>query len=136
MIDALPAESFRGQRVNYARPGYITGARNLPYQSFIAEATAGFISNDAAPRPSIVTTKGRQCVVAPLQGSNRWELIGPTGPSGNGLRGADEGRHQLAVGVCERVDVDALCGEQVFGVGEVVHAGWYDLDVGEAGCCQ
>ena len=48
LIDALPPESFSGERVNYARPGHITGAQNVPYQHFIAEATADFISNDAA----------------------------------------------------------------------------------------
>lgn len=48
VIDALPAESFSGERVNYARPGHITGAQNVSFTQFIAEPTAGFISNDAA----------------------------------------------------------------------------------------
>lgn len=43
VIDALPPESFSGERVGYARPGHITGAQNLPYARFIAEPTADFI---------------------------------------------------------------------------------------------
>lgn len=48
VIDALPAESYTGERVNYARPGHITGAGNLPYSTFIEEPTAAFITADAA----------------------------------------------------------------------------------------
>ena len=48
VIDALPAASYRGERVNYARPGHITGAQNLPFHQFIAEPTASFISEREA----------------------------------------------------------------------------------------
>jgi thiosulfate/3-mercaptopyruvate sulfurtransferase len=48
VIDALPASSFRGERVNYARPGHITGARNVPFHQFIAEPTADFIAEPDA----------------------------------------------------------------------------------------
>ncbi|MGI9623310.1 MAG: sulfurtransferase [Acidimicrobiales bacterium] len=48
VVDALPPESFNGQRSNYSRPGHITGAQNVPYQSFIEEPTAGFVSEDHA----------------------------------------------------------------------------------------
>ena len=48
VIDALPAASYTGERVNYARPGHITGASNLPFPLLIAEPTAGFIDADAA----------------------------------------------------------------------------------------
>lgn len=48
VIDALPAASYTGERVNYARPGHITGAANLPFPSFIEEPTAAFGSEAAA----------------------------------------------------------------------------------------
>ena len=48
VIDALPAASYTGDRVNYARPGHITGAQNVPFQRFIAEPTAGFVPVDEA----------------------------------------------------------------------------------------
>ncbi len=48
VIDALPEASFTGDRVNYARPGHITGAQNVPFHHFIAEPTAGFIPIDEA----------------------------------------------------------------------------------------
>ena len=48
VIDALPTESYTGQRSNYARPGHIAGAGSLPYGTFIAEPTAAFIPLDEA----------------------------------------------------------------------------------------
>jgi len=48
VIDALPEASFNGERVNYARPGHITGAQNVPFQHFIAEPTAAFVPVDRA----------------------------------------------------------------------------------------
>ena len=48
VIDALPEASYTGERVNYARPGHITGAENLPFLRFIAEPTAGFVPVDEA----------------------------------------------------------------------------------------
>jgi len=48
VIDALPEASFTGERSNYARPGHITGAENLPYSRFVAEPTAAFVSVDEA----------------------------------------------------------------------------------------
>lgn len=48
VIDALPEASFTGERSNYARPGHITGAQNVPFQRFIAEPTAGFVPVDEA----------------------------------------------------------------------------------------
>ena len=48
VIDALPAASFSGERVDYARPGHITGARNVPFPGLIREPTADFISEDGA----------------------------------------------------------------------------------------
>ena len=48
VIDALPESSFRGERVNYARPGHITGAQNVPYHRFVVEPTAVFVSDDEA----------------------------------------------------------------------------------------
>ena len=48
VIDALPELSFTGARVNYARPGHITGAENVPYSRFITEPTAAFVSVDEA----------------------------------------------------------------------------------------
>lgn len=50
VIDALPPESFDGSRVNYARPGHITGARNLPFRTFISEPTAAVVPVDEARR--------------------------------------------------------------------------------------
>jgi thiosulfate/3-mercaptopyruvate sulfurtransferase len=50
VVDALPPESFDGTRVNYARPGHITGAQNLPYRTFIVEPTAVFVPVDEARR--------------------------------------------------------------------------------------
>ena len=48
VIDALPPESFRGERTTYARPGHITGAQNLPYREFIVAPTADFVSESEA----------------------------------------------------------------------------------------
>lgn len=48
VIDALPEVSFTGERVNYARPGHITGAQNVPYAHLIAEPTAAFVPVDEA----------------------------------------------------------------------------------------
>ena len=48
VIDALPELSFTGERVNYARPGHITGAQNVPFQHFITEPTAAFVPVDEA----------------------------------------------------------------------------------------
>lgn len=48
LIDALPEASFTGERVNYARPGHITGAQNVPYPQLIAEPTAAFVPDDEA----------------------------------------------------------------------------------------
>lgn len=48
VIDALPAASYRGDRVNDARPGHITGAANIPFTAFIDEPTAAFVSERAA----------------------------------------------------------------------------------------
>lgn len=48
VIDALPEASFTGERVNYARPGHITGAQNVPHPHFITEPTAAFVSVDEA----------------------------------------------------------------------------------------
>jgi thiosulfate/3-mercaptopyruvate sulfurtransferase len=50
LIDALSPESFRGERVNYSRPGHITGARNLPFRTFIVEPTAVFVPVEEARR--------------------------------------------------------------------------------------
>ena len=44
VVDALPPQSYRGERTNYARPGHIAGARNLPYSTFIEEPTAAFVT--------------------------------------------------------------------------------------------
>jgi len=48
VIDALPAASFTGERVNYARPGHITGAQNVAFQRFITEPTSAFVTVDEA----------------------------------------------------------------------------------------
>ncbi len=48
VIDALPEASYTGERVNYARPGHITGAANLPFPLLIEDATAAFIPLEAA----------------------------------------------------------------------------------------
>ena len=48
VIDALPAASYTGERVNYGRPGHITGASNLPFPQFITESTAAFVDIDTA----------------------------------------------------------------------------------------
>lgn len=48
VIDALPASSFSGERVNYARPGHIAGAQNVPFPRLIKEPTADFIGEDEA----------------------------------------------------------------------------------------
>ena len=50
VIDALPPDSFSGERVNYSRPGHITGARNLPFRTFIVEPTAVFVPVEEARR--------------------------------------------------------------------------------------
>lgn len=38
IIDALPAEHFRGEMVMYGRPGHITGAENIPVFSLLDES--------------------------------------------------------------------------------------------------
>ena len=48
VIDALPPESYTGERVTYSRPGHITGAQNLPFRSFIAAPTADFVTLEEA----------------------------------------------------------------------------------------
>lgn len=48
VIDALPAASYTGERVTYARPGHITGAQNLPFHQFIESPTADFVAVDRA----------------------------------------------------------------------------------------
>ncbi len=48
VIDALPEASYTGERVNYARPGHITGAQSLPFRRFDPEPTAGFVSDEEA----------------------------------------------------------------------------------------
>ena len=48
VVDALPESSFSGERVNYARPGHITGAQNVPFHHFITEPTAAFVPVDEA----------------------------------------------------------------------------------------
>ena len=50
VIDALPPDSFSGERVDYSRPGHITGARNLPFRTFIVEPTAVFVPVEEARR--------------------------------------------------------------------------------------
>lgn len=48
VIDALPEASYTGERTNYARPGHITGAGNIPYSNFIEEPTAAFVPVERA----------------------------------------------------------------------------------------
>lgn len=48
LIDALPKASFTGESVNYARPGHITGAQNVPFGRFITEPTAAFVAVEEA----------------------------------------------------------------------------------------
>ena len=40
MIDALSVESFEGRQVNYARPGHIAGAVNVPFGRLIEKEPA------------------------------------------------------------------------------------------------
>ncbi|GAA0606159.1 sulfurtransferase [Sporichthya brevicatena] len=43
LIDALQAEVFRGERQDYARPGHIPGARNVPYPDLVDHETHRFL---------------------------------------------------------------------------------------------
>ena len=43
VLDSLAADSFSGEAQGYGpRPGHITGARNLPFRTLVAEETAAF----------------------------------------------------------------------------------------------
>lgn len=46
LVDALTVESFDGREVNYARPGHITGAVNVPFGGLIERETCGFVDAD------------------------------------------------------------------------------------------
>jgi thiosulfate/3-mercaptopyruvate sulfurtransferase len=50
VIDALPSQSFNGERVSYSRPGHITGAQNVPFHQFIVEPTSVFVSVEETRR--------------------------------------------------------------------------------------
>ncbi|MDH3293812.1 MAG: rhodanese-like domain-containing protein [Acidimicrobiia bacterium] len=47
LVDALPAESYRGTGASYGpRSGHITGAVNVPFRSLIEAETAAFVDPD------------------------------------------------------------------------------------------
>lgn len=46
LVDALPAESYRGERPLYARPGHIAGACNVPMGSLVDPGTGRYLQPD------------------------------------------------------------------------------------------
>ena len=50
VIDALSVESFEGRQVNYARPGHIAGAVNVPFGRLVERETCAFVGADAMHR--------------------------------------------------------------------------------------
>ncbi|MGF1595812.1 MAG: sulfurtransferase [Acidimicrobiales bacterium] len=46
VVDALSAESFRGEEPGYGRPGHILGAVNVPFRGLIEGETSAFVDAD------------------------------------------------------------------------------------------
>jgi thiosulfate/3-mercaptopyruvate sulfurtransferase len=46
IVDALPEPMYRGERQDYARPGHIPGARNVPFGALVDLATHRYLPED------------------------------------------------------------------------------------------